>query len=110
MENGEEGEAGGSAITFPDGVERNCCDGGLEEHRGVSSTVRWQQQITSERHGTGGDDAELRLKDDKARHILQLQTVSKLSDRNLKNLRSSVKQLVQPAEIHHLNSKQIPEV
>lgn len=55
-------------MTVPDGVEKNCCDGGLEEHRGVSSIVRWQQQITSEHRGTGGGDADFRLKDDNAPH------------------------------------------
>lgn len=76
---GEEGgeERGGSqtfshdrflSTTFPGGVEEKRCDGGLAEHRGVSSAMRWQQLITSRRRGTAGGDAEPRLRDDNARH------------------------------------------
>lgn len=64
MENGEEEDAGSSVaigLSDPDGFERSCCD---EDPR----SVRRRQRKTKACRGTGGREAELRLKDDNARH------------------------------------------
>lgn len=121
MENGEEEEAGSSVmtglwVTFPDGVGKKCCDGGLGQHHGVSSIVRWQQQRASwDRWRWCGAQAERWQR----RHT----SFSRRQSRHLKNFLTGIWRIctslfiwfVQPAEIRHLwvllpvNSKQIPD-